>query len=166
MFRIFLQETYEVYDCLKYDIATIDNHNDIWTLGNNGSPKLERKTSYSTLSELISGTDAWILTQALRSCVIEFDVQITSTDYTRAFCQYGQTPNSQTRRDIPIITQDNDWHHYKLELTDGTVVVSSEGTSRTYTLANYDATMDMYFRFRTINEITEINFKNFVIYPI
>ena len=161
-----LQETYEVYDCLKYDIATIDNHNDIWTLGNTGSAKLERKTSHSTLSELIAGTDSLLITQIPHSCILEFDLQVVSTNYSIQFCQFGQSPNANTRRQIPLLIQDAGWHHYKLELNNGIVVVSSEGTSGTYTLQNYDATTDMYFRFRTINEITEINFKNFAIYPI
>ena len=163
-----MQETFVLYDCTKYDLATSDSHNDIWTLGNNGSPKLERKTDYSTLSELISGTDAWITTQISHSCAIEFDVQLITTNYDAEFCQFGQSVNAMTRRAIPLLIKDGNWHNIKLSLDNGTVVVSSKETSntQTYNLNNYDSTGQMYFRFRTALDITEINFKNMKIYPI
>lgn len=71
---------------------------------------------------------------------------------------------------MPLLStlQDGNWHHIKLTLQNGVAVMSSSETSTTqsFTLSNYDSTLDMYFRFRTLAEITEISFKEFEYYPI
>ena len=160
---------YEVHDCIKYDKG--NTANTIWTTGNNSNAQLDLvDNSYRKLSEITVGTDAWVYLKIDHSCVCEFDVQVITTDYTRSFCQYGQTANATTRANIklPPAMQSSNWHHIKLSLQNGVVTMTSDELSNpvTYNLSSYDATMDMYFRFRTDTEITEISFKEFEYYPL
>ena len=164
-----VSQPYEVVDCIKYDKG--NTANTIWTLGNNSNAQLDLvDNSYRKLSEITTGTDAWVYLKIDHSCVCEFDVQVTTTNYGRAFCQYGQSANASTRANItlPSAVQSSNWHHIKLSLQNGVVTMTSDELSNpvTYNLSSYDASMDMYFRFRTDTEITEISFKEFEYYPI
>lgn len=156
-------------DCIKYDKC--NTANTIWTLGNNNNAQLDLiDNSYRKLSEITLGTDAWVYLKIDHQCALEFDVKLTSTDYTKKFCQFGQSANATTRVEMPLLSplQDGNWHHIKLTLQNGIAIMSSTETSNTqsYTLTSYDASVDMYFRFRTLSEVTEISFKEFKYYPI
>ena len=165
----FVSQPYTVHDCIKYDKG--NTANTIWTLGNNSNAQLDLvDNSYRKLSEITTGTDAWISVKIDHACTLEFDVQVITTNLGRAFCQYGQSQNATTKLNIPLPSgmRTNDWHHLKLSLSNGTITISSPEleTPVTMDLSNYDSTIDMYFRFRTDTEITEICFKEFEYYPI
>ena len=169
MFRIFQSETYEVLDCIKYDKG--DAVNTIWTTDSNNNAQLDLiDNSYRKLSEITTGTDAWVYLKIDHSCILEFDVQVVSTDYSKPWGQYGQSANANTRGQIslPSEIRNGNWHHIKLSLQNGVATMTSSELSNpvTFTLNNYDATMDMYWRFRTDTDITEVNFKEFKYYPI
>lgn len=158
-------ETYELLDCLKYDKGTTSDHNDIW---NTNDTTLSRQSEYSNVSESTAGTDGNISTKIDHSVCLEFDVQLISDAYNLSFGQIGQSQNATTRREIYLLVQDSGWHPMRIEIQNGVATVSSTETSttQTLTLTNYDSSMDMYWRFRTNSNITEINFKNFKCYPI
>lgn len=95
-------------------------------------------------------------------------MQLITTDFTNIYCQFGQSPNAMTRITIsfPTPIQNGNWHSIKIKLQNGIALISSESTSsEKYNLNNYDATLDMYFRFR-LNQLPELNFKNFIVYSL
>lgn len=163
-----LQETFVVWDTIKYDNATTSDHTDIWTKGNGSdNAKLERKTEYTEFSEIVTGTDCILYTQITHECTIEFDIQIVSTDYSRQWGALGQSANANTRSSlfIPLSKRDGDWHHVTIVFTNGTGTFQIDNETPTIlNVNNYDSSMNMYFRFLTGNEITGINFKNFKVY--
>ena len=161
-------EIYEVLDCIAYDKC--NTANTLWTLGSNSNAKLDLvDNSYRKLSEITTGTDAWVYLKIDHSCILEFDVQV-STNYSKPWGQYGQSANATTRRQItfPSEIRNGNWHHIKLSLEDGVATMTSPELSNpvTFTLSDYNASMDMYWRFRTDTDITEVNFKEFKYYPI
>ena len=162
-----LQETFVIIDAVKYDNATQSSPTDIWTLSNNNNTQLDRLTDHSEVTEITTGTDAWITTKINHECAIEFDVKITSTDYSKPFAQLSQSANVDTRSQILYSTnyRDNNWHHVKITFNNGTGTIAFDnGTENALTINNYDSGRDMFFRFRTQYEITSVNFKNFVVY--
>lgn len=165
----FQSDGFEVLDCIRYDKG--DSPNQLWTLGNSGNSKLDLvDNSYRKLSEITTGTDAWVYLKIDHSCILEFDVRVVSTDYSKPFGQYGQSPNANTRRQInlPSTIQDNEWHTIKLTLQNGVAVMTSTELPNpvTYTLQQYDSSVDIYWRFRTDTDITEVHFKEFKYYSI
>lgn len=168
-FQMFQSEIFELLDCIKYDKG--NSANQIWALGNNGNAQLDLiDNSYRKLSEITVGTDALVYLKIDHSCILEFDVRVVSTDYNKAFCQYGQSANANTRYQFPLppSLRDGNWHHLKFELNNGTGTITSPELSNpsSFNLNNYDSSMDMYWRFRTDTDITEIHFKEFKYYPI
>ena len=110
-------EIYAVLDCIKYDKG--NSTNPFWTLGNNGNAQLDLVDNiYRKLSEITTGTDAWVYLKIDHSCVLEFDVQVVSTNYSRVFGQYGQSGNANTRYNFPLpqSLRDGNWHNFKFEL--------------------------------------------------
>lgn len=162
-------ETYSLMDCIKYDKG--NTANTIWTLGNNSNAQLDLvDNSYRKLSEITLGTDAWVYLKIDHQCALEFDVKLTSTNYGAKFFQFGQTTNAGTRGEDSLLQplQNGDWHHIKLTFDNGVASMSSPETTTTKSIniTNYDASVDMYFRFRTLSDVTEISFKEFKYYPI
>ena len=161
-----VSETFALYDCLKYDNATSSGPNNIWSANN---VTLERKTEYSRVYETTTGTDGNLTTQIDHSVCIETDIQLVSTDYSRPFIALGQSANAQTRTSIglPSSKRDGNWYHVKITFTNGTGTVAFDDESPSSLIVNnYDSTGNLYFRFVTGYEITEINFKNWKCYPI
>lgn len=162
----FVKDKDLTYIC--YDLGLLNHHNDIWTLSNNNNTKLDRLSEYSKLSKITSGDEAWIYVTIDHSVCLEFDVQLITTDFTKPYCQFGQSPNAMTRINIsfPTAIQNGNWHSIKIKLQNGIALISSESTSsEKYNLNNYDATLAMYFRFR-LNQLPELNFKNFIVYSL
>lgn len=158
-----------VHDCIKYDKG--NTANTIWTTGNNNNAQLDLvDNSYRKLSEITTGTDAWVYLKIDHQCALEFDVKLTSTNYGAKFFQFGQSANANTKGEDSLLQplQNGDWHHIKLTFDNGVASMSSPETSTTksISISNYDASSDMYFRFRTISDVTEISFKEFEYYPI
>ena len=167
--RILQSEIYELCDCIKYDKG--NTANTLWTLGNNSNAQLDLvDNSYRKLSEITTGTDAWVYLKIDHQCALEFDIKVTATTYADGFAQFGQSANANTRRNInfPSAMQNGNWHHVKLALENGVVTLTSDELTSpvTFNLQSYDSTMDLYFRFRTVDSVTEISFKEFEYYPI
>lgn len=153
-----VSDSVNVYYATKYDYGTNSNNSNIWTERSSDSTGLERLTDHSRMYEL--GTlDAYIDTAVTAPCTIEYDFKQTSN-----FLRWAvNVLNSSSNTGFALgesITGTDDWHHIKIEISStGATFKADNGTTVSKTLANINT-----FRFRTNNEISELFFKNFVIY--
>lgn len=127
MFCIFLQETYEIWDTIKYDNGTLADHNDIWDNLNYMSRGDEYTTLYSsdyTVNRYTSITD---------DTIIEFDVM---TDMGSGG-QWGSIRQDNTPllslTNNPLNLSADNWHHIKIVVDNGDCTVSNTENSNTIT---------------------------------
>lgn len=151
-------ETYDLYDCIKYDLATTANHNDIW------DTQPTRGASYSTYSPATGATDATLryCTIPQQDICIEFDIYVKIDSGANFLSvRYGTTGISVANKtDLGIGNQT--WYHIKWEIVNGQATWTNTDTGKTksVTIENYNR---FYFRF----DVTEyISFKNFIVYAI
>ena len=164
-----VSETLSVWDTIKYDKG--NTVNTLWSFGNNDNAQLDViDNSYRKLSEITTGSDAWVYLKIDHSCACEFDAQIVATNYATSFFQLGQSPNASSRIEKGFwdTLRDSNWHHIKLSISDGQYSITSPDSSIIISdsIPSYDSSQDMYFRFRTLANVTEINFKEFKYYSI
>ena len=160
---------YELWDCIKYDNGTTSNHNDIWTVGTNGT--LTRTDTYSQLKELGTGNvAAKIFFVPLKTC-IEFD--FLQVDGTINELPVRMIQNSTAFANFSLSSVGgvlNEWHHYRLIL-DGSNTMKIYVDERTNPIErsimqNADWNADIQYNFWTSDTITELWFKNFKVYSI
>lgn len=153
-----VSDSVNVYYATKYDYGTNSNNSNIWTKRSSESTGLERLTDHSRMYEL--GTvDAYIDTAVTAPCTIEYDFKQTSNFARWAVNVLNSSSNSGFALSESI-TGTDDWHHIKIEISStGATFKADNGTTVSKTLENINT-----FRFRTNNEISELFFKNFVIY--
>ena len=140
--------TLPVFDCYKYDNATLSDHNDIWLIDANR----ERVTRYEeyTLLEEVASSNAQVYFSSIPQgdYKIEFDIyQLDGNNYNTIF-QVLDTNWTQTG--FGNISQYG-------------------GTLNNWTHISYDATVttdNSKFRIMTGAECTKLQFKNFKMYPI
>lgn len=164
---MFLQETYEVYDCLTYDIGTIANHNDIWLNTAQTGVNFERKTEYTEFT--ITGANNKYIPLNLplnsQNIVIEADI-LLSTNSTSAFADIIYQNNRVSNVGLyDLGVEDNVWMPVKLVFNNGTITLMNKDTSQSRILAensNWDT-----FRLLNYSNMDKITlFKNFKVYCI
>ena len=157
-------ETYELTDCIFLDVGTSSNYE---TWGNwTGYEPIITRTDYTalTIDTENNKTDARMYKGALTSNIcIEWDMRHSTNSNTNIFATLRNTSvtvlaNLYLNR-LELST--GEWHHMKLEISETGFTLSSTSTTKTYTAAITGITR-FYFQ---VTE-GELDYKNFIIYPI
>ena len=163
-----VSETYSIFDCIKYDGGTINNHNDIWdTLDANS--KFDRYDEYSILSE--TGTaDAYLyLSQLPTSCVLEFEVAYVDGTMGNGFITFYDGNNYKSFFSIQIlgypVTLDTRFFKLRVTYDNGSITCTDlDNTSKTRT-NSYTGDINR-MRFATGAGTTALKIRDFKVYPI
>lgn len=151
---MFQSETYEVFDCVKYDNATSTDHNDgAWE----NSSLINRGDEYSTIG---SSSVIAVYSSISDDICIELDLRTDtfSTGTVIRIAQGSSTILADLTRQVLNLNQ-NEWKHIKLTINNNKLTV--DGTS----ITDVDVTGYNRFYLRS-NSNYNIDFKNFKIYPI
>ena len=160
-------EIYSVWDYIKYDKGTINDHKDIWTVSRG---KLERMEEYTSISQ---GTDTHYLAKIpfSKGQVVEFDYNLIDIgtgqlyNWQIYFMNSGTTVFADSLYLFTQTPQLNTWYHVKIEVTD---VISIYPQYRETPIidSSKDTSLINEFAFYNPNGIKEVAFKNFKVYPI
>jgi len=166
-YNVFLQETYEVMDCLAYDNGTLAKHNDIWLNTAQSGVIFERKAEYTEFGITTSANKYIPLNLSLNSqnIIIEFDVLLTNHS-DGAFADINYQNNRVSSINLQNVgAEDNVWIPVKLVLNNGTITLMNKNTSQSKVLAensNWDS-----FRLLNYSVIDKTTlFKNFKVYSV
>ncbi len=159
---MFLQETYEVMDTIKYDNGTSSDHNDIWT---SSRGTLNRASEYTSL-EISSGESYQMTYLNLTNTdnfIIEFDAMFDCTDSNNAEIQFRNSSWTILRTyKLSSYTKDT-WTNIRFEFQDGYIKKFINGVQEGNALAITGVGMFLLQRYTDDNYIY---FKNFKYYPI
>lgn len=151
---MFLQETFVVYDCIKFDIGTLLEHTDsIW----NNMNYITRYDEYSTIYS--ESSEALKYTTITGDIIIELDVMSNlSSQGTFLSIRNGTTIlRNVSLSNVSMTT--NEWKHLKIKIEDG--LLSIENSS----ITDVDVTgFNRLFLRASANYST--SFKNLKIYSI
>lgn len=154
---MFLQETFEVLDCICIDNAIdSDYNNSIWSAVN----RFNRGTDYTTFTHTAL---ALTYVEISDNVCIEFDIQ-SDTNYSNSnllSIRQDTTVLLQTARSGLTIFA-NDFSHIKIEIKNNECTITNTDTDRSVT---GDVTGFNRFYFR-ISANESIQFKNFKVYSI
>ena len=162
--RMVLQETYEVFDTIKYDNATISSHNDIWE---DITGSFVRGADYTTLTEETLEISAYAYTDITSDTIIDFDILQAEGGINRAFAHILQNTSGRVTvrlDDLSSSATTNNWYKVRLIVTDNNLRVINRETEE-YNDKTISNTFNR-FRFATSNDIESIYFKNFKVYSI
>ncbi len=160
-----VSETYSIMDCLFYDSGANDS-TATWTNWTGYEPVLTRNTEYCAMTIASGKTDARMYKQFTGdSLCIEFDVLVKSNSVSDTIATLrNNSTNVRGNFDLNRMGLGlNTWHHIKMVYNGTTVVCSNNINSTTYTYNINDLTR---FYFQIGSNTSEVDFKNFVIYPI
>lgn len=163
---IFLQETYEVWDTLKFDNGTSTSHNDIWS---DNTEALTRASEYSTLKEGGSSNVILGLTIPSSNIRIEFDLYQADGGNTDFFYQFNQSGAYKNGGSVDHLGKSlNQWNHIVIDLpsSSGYHLLSDGVNTPVQRSMTWDTTSNILFRLWTAGNMTELRFKNFKVYPI
>lgn len=137
-----LSETYELLDAWKVDNGTSADHNDIWTTSNTD---ITRGNEYTTISEITSGTTAYVTIMDIPYTDYHIDVDVFQVDGTQN--EGALHILTSTYGDIDWITGVvGEWKHISIDKT--------------------GLPLNTRLRIITGGSCTTTQFKNFKIYPI
>ena len=158
-----VSEPYPVLDALFKDIGTLSDYG-TWTSSDfTDATRISRDTecttltpqdNYDTQQQSVTGTDF----------AVEFDCNLTYSDgtSTNAFLRFIASTN-RTFYPSSLGLQSGNWHHIKFIVTDGNVTVFVDNVDKSsQSISNPTA-------FRIVlnnNYVSNMKYKNFVIYPI
>lgn len=163
---MFLQETYEVWDTLKFDNGTSTSHNDIWS---DNTEALTRASEYSTLKEGGSSNVVLGLTIPSSNIRIEFDLYQADGGNTDFFYQFNQSGAYKNGGSVCHLGKSlNQWNHIVIDLpsSSGYHLLSDGVNTPVQRSMTWDTTSNILFRLWTAGNMTELRFKNFKVYPI
>jgi hypothetical protein len=161
----FVSETYSIMDCLFYDSGANDS-TATWTNWTGYEPVLTRNTEYCAMTIASGKTDARMYKQFTGdSLCIEFDVLVKSNSVSDTIATLrNNSTNVRGNFDLNRMGLGlNTWHHIKMVYNGTTVVCSNNTNSTTYTYNINDLTR---FYFQIGSNTSELDYKNFMIYPI
>ena len=151
MFRTELQETYEVWDTLKYDNGTSIDHNDsVWE----SVTQINRGEEYSTITDTVTSTGYISITG---DTIIEADVSTTMSSGGTIIVIRSQSANLKTFSVNNCGMTTNTWKHLKIIIKNNKLTI--ENTS----IINEDITDCAYFVLRASAKY-HVYFKNIRIY--
>lgn len=165
--RIISSEIYETIDGTFKDIGTSSDHNDSWT---NVSSAIDRTRaeSYTTLTRKADSSSFGYLskTLGLTDFAIEFDIQFNQSPSASNVWIMSFRESSTTKQAIVYSTlafSDTGWHHLKFEGNSQSIAYYLDGVKVSDLTPT--GTIDR-FQFECRDLGFELNYKNFVIYPI
>ena len=151
-------ETYELIDCTKYDTGVTGTATNIY-YGTNVN-LLTRGSEYSEITQTSDTQFIYVLISD--NCCIEFDANV-NVDNTVPFISLtndGTVVAQKTQNNLGTV--DDTWIHYKIEITDGTAVFSTD-----YSQTTSSSTVTNFNRIRLRKGSGEtFKFKDFKVYPI
>ena len=158
-------EIYEVLDATFKDMGT-DSDYGTWSNWTGYEADITRNSEYTSMKIATGKTDARRYKSiSLTDFCIEFDVLLKSNSVEDVFATIRNVWSvlgnmSLNRFNLSL----NNWHHIKMTCNENTVVVTNDtnSTSYTYSLSN---TFER-FLFQIGSNSQELQYKNFVIYPI
>lgn len=161
-------ETYSLLDALFVDKGTSTDYNS-WTNWNNYEPKLTRsdycKVEVDTENSKTSAGMYKSINTSNSNIRIEFDVKVVTELTNERFATLRN--NSVSVLGSLEIEKfggtKNTWHHLKIDITSNDAKVYLDDSSTPYTYSSSGITR-FYINFDT--DISEVDYKNFVIYPI
>lgn len=163
---IFLQETYEILDAVKYDKGTTSDHNDIWS---DNVDSLTRTSEYSILKETSTSNVVLGITIPSSNMRIEFDVYQPDGATSDFFYQFNQSGVYKNGGNLGHLSKSlNQWYHIVIDLpsSSGYHLLSDGVGTPVQRSMTWDTTSNILFRLWTAGNITELRFKNFKLYPI
>jgi len=167
---MFLQERYEVLDCIKYDkgLAGDGNHNDIWTTYRT---QVTRGEEYTTISETTSGSDGVCYFTLPTSSNIRFEFDIYQVDGTanNFFYNLSQEGTYLNGSAVGTLSKNvGEWLHIIIDLppTGNYHLISYEGLSTPIQRSmTWDRSKSITFNLWTPSTTTSLRIKNFKVYP-
>ena len=161
----FVSETLNVWDYVKYDYGTKNNHNDIWSKIQLAS-EINREDNYTHLSEG-EGVYASIKTKIVnQDCIIEVDLKNNSmTGWI-----IGVLQESTQLTGFGLLSASyTEWTHLKVVI-EGTTIKAyyNNETNPTTTRTGMvrDTSKPLYVNLMTPQTITYVDFKDFKVYPL
>ena len=165
--RTVLSEIYAITDGTFKDIGTSSDHNDSWTTVSSTIDRT-RAESYTTLTRKADSSSFGYLSKTfgLTDFVIEFDIQFNQSPSASNVWIMSFREGSTTRQAIVYSTlafSDTEWHHIKFKGNSQSIAYYLDGVKVSDLTPN--GTFDR-FQFECRDLGFELNYKNFVIYPI
>lgn len=155
--RSLLQETYGVWDTIKYDNATSDSHTDsIWS-------SLTYLTRYDEYSTLTDSDIELMYTSITDNTCIEVDVNVNETNSARFISIRNDSKEVQGFSKNSLGISNNGWYHLLIKLNNGEYQVFVNGTDKTPSTHTISTFNRFYFRNSADNSVS---FKNLKIYLI
>ncbi|MBQ6100599.1 MAG: hypothetical protein IJL02_12150, partial [Methanobrevibacter sp.] len=162
---------------IKWDMGVPSNHNDIWRLGIGYNATFERLANYTKITDTNNTTSGVIYTikqdnsnnyQLPTSCMIELDIKRVDGSATSPILTprpNGVSISSYSANLDNFGITDTNWHTVQLKLTPTKISRMINGVE--ITGQNVIDTVNYWcFGLWTGADITEIHFKNFVVYEI
>lgn len=162
---IFLQETYEVYDCQFYDIATTNNKNTYWRNNNAFTVSVTANGSHITEitnnGELMpSNTPNAIYWGDRKLFDIPIIVQMEISDITN----YLRFVVFYNNKQVNSIFEENGTYTFNISSEGITKTVN--GITTTLTTDSVSGQVSLGFVDSSASSTGELTFKNFMVYPI
>ena len=164
-----VSNTYEVLDATFYDSGT-SSSTATWTNWSTYEPLLVRNTEYCSikLDTANSKTLARMYRQfdiSSNDICIEFDIKHQTNNNGEQFATLrNNSANNRGNMDLNRFGgQLNTWHHIKILINTTNVRVYLDNSTNPYT---YNATDVTRFYWDIDTDTSEVDFKNFVIYPV
>ena len=166
--RIFVSETYELIDGTFVDRGTSSDYG-AWTNWSGKEPKLVRNSEYCAMTVDTGKEDARMYKQldtSSNNVVIEFDCKYITDTASNVFATHrNDAGNVLGNWDMSRFTSYganiNEWHHFKVTVTLTNVIINIDNNANSYTY-NSTGTTRLYLQISS----GELDYKNFVIYPI
>lgn len=160
-------EIYETIDGTFKDIGTSSDHNDSWTFVSSTIDRT-RAESYTTLTRKADSSSFGYVVKVLglTDFAIEFDMQFNQSPSASNvwIMSFRESSTTKLRIEYSLLDfSDTEWHHLKFEGNSQSIAYYLDGVKvRDMTPSG---TIDR-FQFECRDLGFELNYKNFVIYPI
>ena len=160
-----ISEPKEVLDCIKIDYGTLLNHNDIYIP--NQSTILTRYDEYSTITSASEGVNSSIPTSISGDVAVLFDLyQVDGSRTSPVIRIYNGNTYITGFHIKEINAYTGEWISCKLEITDTTTTLTNLNNDTQITKEIND-TYNRFSLYKASNSnITELRFRNVLIYPI
>lgn len=164
-----VSETFVLYDTLFYDSGT-SSSTATWTNWSTYEPLLVRNTEYCSVK--VDTANSKTLARMYRQfdissndLCIEFDIKHQTNNNGEQFATLrNNSANNRGNMDLNRFGgQLNTWHHLKILINTTNVRVYLDNSTTPYT---YNATDVTRFYWDIDTDTSEVDFKNFMIYPI
>ena len=163
VYCIFVSEIYEVLDVTFKDIGTSSDYG-TWTNTDFTGDTLKRNEEYTTLTPQTTFVSAY-LNIGVADCCIEFDMNLSNISNAQ-FLRFTKNKWNYTCQISNNFLEINtgQWHHIKLAKSGNNLRIFVDNIEKTpQTLSD---TTDGFRLVLSNAQVTDMKYKNFVVYPI